>query len=199
VTAPMTASVTLPWPTDLTAVRRCLAQGAPNVGAVRAWTRRVLADHGGRGGGADAVPALGSRAWCALPDGDPRKLAAAVRPALAQLEYWEPAAIADRLRTELDEFATAWRRACVEASHDLSGAGRWGVGPTHADLVRRRQLASTEPCGTCGTAVTLVHPLPDEYAARLPDLGWVSCSDCTPAAGSWRGPADPTTPAWRAA
>ncbi|MFL6122581.1 hypothetical protein [Actinophytocola sp.] len=131
------------------------------------------------------MPALGTPEWLALAERDPRKLAAALRPALAYLIESTPDAIAARLRDELDWFATEWRRAHKEASAEISRARTdlgYGVGPSHAELVRRRQLTSTAPCGACGTTVTLVHPLPAEYAARLPDLSWVRCSDCPRAA-----------------
>jgi hypothetical protein len=165
-------SVPLPDPTKVETVRAWLADRRPDLDAVRAWADQLLTDLA-------PVPALGRAEWLALDERDPRKLAAAIRPALAYLVESTPEAIAARLRAELDEFATAWRRTFRETSWDISRAmTNLGTGPSHAELVRRRQLTSTVPCGTCGTAVTLVHPLPDEYAARLPDLSWVRCTDC---------------------
>src|SRR4051794_16555287 len=117
--------ISLPNPTDVDAVRAWLAArlpdvpavhmwlaDLPDVAAVRMWSRRLLAD-------VDSVPALGSPAWLSLSDQDPRKLAAAIPPAVAHLTAATPAAIADRLRHELDEFATAWRRALKETSADV--------------------------------------------------------------------------------
>jgi hypothetical protein len=166
----------LPDPTDVDAVRAWLADRRPDVDAVRTWARRLLEDLA-------PVPALGSAEWVTLSDQDPRKLAAAIRPALAHLVDSTPDAIAARLRVELDAFATAWRMAFSEASGEISRAmAGLTTGPSHAELVRRRQLTTAASCQACGTAVTLVHPLPEEYAARLPDLSWVRCADC-PQAG----------------
>lgn len=164
----------LPNPTNVDAVRAWLADRRRDVDAVQAWARRLLAD-------LPLVPALGSAEWLALAEQDPRKLAAAVRPALAHLVDSTPDVIAARMRIELDAFATAWRRVHKEASAEMSRARTdlgYGIGPSYAELVRRRQLTSTAPCGVCGTAVTLAHPLAEEYAARLPDLSWVRCADC---------------------
>lgn len=163
-----------PDPTNVDAVRAWLAKRRPDVDAVRAWAHQMLADLG-------PVPALGSAEWLALAEQDPRKLAAAVRPALAHLVDSTPDAIAARMRVELDAFATAWRRAHKEASAAVSRARTdlgYGIGPSHVELVRRRQLTTTARCQACGTAVALAHPLPEEYAARLPDLSWVRCADC---------------------
>lgn len=167
-------SVPLPDPTKVETVRAWLADRRPDMDAVRAWADQLLT-------ALAPVPALGRAEWLALDERDPRKLAAAIRPALAYLVESTPEAIAARLRAELDEFATTWRRAHKEASADISRARTdlgYGIGPSHAELVRRRRLTSTAPCGACGTAVTLIHPLPDEYAARLPDVSWVRCADC---------------------
>ncbi|WP_291412706.1 DUF2742 domain-containing protein [Actinophytocola sp.] len=182
----------MPDPADPVAVRAWLDDHAPHIAAVRAWSVRLLAPLESAG----AVPELGTPAWVTLADTDPRKLAAALRPALAYLLDGTPAAVTDRLRTELDAFATAWRRAHKEASAELSRyvADRgYSVGPSHAELDRRRQLTSTAPCGVCGAAVTLRHPLPDSHAARLPDLSWVRCTSCAPAAqpGQAAPPAQP--------
>lgn len=169
-----TTNTPLPDPTDVDAVRGWLANRMPNVDAVRAWAGRLLAVLA-------PVPMLGSAEWLALAELDPRKIAAAVGPAVAHLAESTPAAVASRLRIELDEFATAWRRAHREASADVSRARTdlgYGIGPSHAELARRRQLTTMAPCA-CGTAVTLVHPLPDEHANRLPDMSWVRCPDCS--------------------
>lgn len=132
----------LPNPTDLTAVRRWLAEHTPDVREVGAWTARVLHRMG-------AIPDLGSPEWTALADTDTRKLAAALRPALAQLLENTPGAIRVRLRREFDDRATAWRCSIVELHADLSRGWHdlgYGIGPSHADLVRRRD---TYPCGQC--------------------------------------------------
>jgi hypothetical protein len=134
-----------PHPTDLAAIRRWLAEHAPDMDAVRTWTRRVLTGLEAAG----AVPELGSPAWATLADTDARKLAAALRPALARLEASTPAAIAERLRAELDAHAAEWRRSLAELHADLSEGWRalgYGVGPSHAELERRRY---TYPCGQC--------------------------------------------------
>lgn len=164
----------LPNPTNVDAVRVWLANRRPDVDAVRTWAHRLLADIA-------PVPALGSAEWLALTECDPRKLAAAARPALAYLIESTPDAIAARLRDELDWFATEWRRAHKEASAEVSRARTdlgYGIGPSHAELVRRRQLTSTAPCQACGAVVVLAHPLPEEFAVRLPDLSWVRCAGC---------------------
>lgn len=135
----------LPNPTDAAAVRRWLTEHTPDVDAVQAWATRVL----GRVEAVAAVPELGSPAWTALADTDTRKLAAALRPALAQLVGRTPAAISARLRAELDDRATAWRRSLAELHADLSQGWHdlgYGIGPSQAELVRRR---TTHPCGQC--------------------------------------------------
>jgi hypothetical protein len=158
------ATVKHPHPTDLPAIRRWLAAHAPDVDAVRTWARHVLA----RLESAGTVPELGSPAWVELADADVRKLAAALRPALAQLMERTPAAIAERLRAELDERATAWRRSFAELHADVSTGWHelgYGIGPSHAELVRRR---NTFPCGQC----------------RRPLLiGVTACAEC-----GWREP-----------
>jgi hypothetical protein len=95
------------------------------------------------------VPELGSPEWAALADTDARKLIAALRPALAQLVGRTPAAISALLRAELDDPATAWRRSLAELRTDLARGWHelgYGAGPSHAELVRRR---NTRPCGPC--------------------------------------------------
>src|SRR4051794_37785362 len=138
-------TIDLPDPTDIAAIRRWLAEHAPDVDAVRSWAARVLT----RVESVSAVPELGSPAWAALADTDARKLTAALHPALAQLMERTPAAIAERLRAELDERATAWRRSLAELHSDLAAGWHergYGIGPSHAELVR---LRSTRPCGQC--------------------------------------------------
>lgn len=154
----------LPNPADVAAVRRWLAEHTPDVDAVRTWATRVLA----RVESLSAVPELGSPAWAALADTDARKLAAALRPALAQLVERTPAAIATRLRAELDDRATAWRHSLAELHADLSEGWHdhgYGIGPSHAELARRR---ATYPCGRC---------------RRPLRIGVTACGEC-----GWREP-----------
>lgn len=74
------------------------------------------------------------------------------------------------------------RRILGETSHAISAGLDWRAAarvPTYAELERRRQLTTDTPCGTCRRTVTLVHPLPDELAARLPDLSSARCQQCS--------------------
>lgn len=59
------------------------------------------------------------------------------------------------------------------------GSGHWHQVAAWRDVTSRRQITSVEPCGACGTAVELVHPLPRELYDRLPDLSWVRCESCS--------------------
>lgn len=121
---------------------------APDLTAVHAWRSRVLATTG-------PVPMLGSWTWMALPDTDPRKVAATIPPAVAHLAENTPAATARRLQQELaaidhviDHIVVARVRA---ASWDLSGARDWrhtATGPSHTELARRRSLATCFHCKT---------------------------------------------------
>jgi hypothetical protein len=111
---------------------------APDTGPVPAWSAQLLA----RGGG-QAVPEYGTPEWAALDDGDPVKVAATVAAAEAWRAYTHPAAVADRLRLELD---AARHQAAVEAeaaaeaafqavaSQVRARAGR----PTLAELAEER-------------------------------------------------------------
>ncbi|MFL6144342.1 MAG: DUF2742 domain-containing protein [Labedaea sp.] len=160
------APVVSPWPnpTDLTAIRAWLRANAPDPDAVRQWVHRTItARPAGR------VPLLGSPAWQALPDTDPRKHAALVHAALAHLAEHTPAAVAARLRRELDEFATSVRRMFTEADNDLRRARvelGYSTGPTHAELVRRR---NTYHCHACGTRYHGAIPCPQCGWAGTPD------------------------------
>lgn len=134
-------------PTDPAAVRAWLAERGPNVVAVRAWSTRLHTHLGST----CSVPALGTPAWVDLADTDLRKLTAAAVPAAAQLAYWTRGAVADRLRGELDEFATAIRRALTDIAADVSlgwADGGYSVGPSHAELVRRRNTFRCRHCQT---------------------------------------------------
>lgn len=134
---------TLPAPTDLHAVRAWLAARQPDITKVKAWALPLLAIANRNG----PIPDFGGPAWSALPDTDSRKLAALIRPALARLAESTPAAIAAELRRELDDIDTVFLRRLRMASWDVSaGMGPVRVGPTYAELARRR---NTFPCTTC--------------------------------------------------
>jgi hypothetical protein len=90
------------------------------------------------------------RGW-ALLDSDPRKLAAAIPPAVAYLTENTPAAIAARLRRELAAIDHAVIERVRTASWDLAGAQDWrhaANSPSHVELVRRRSMTI---CGNCAT------------------------------------------------
>ncbi|HEX5403971.1 MAG TPA: hypothetical protein VFX16_16925 [Pseudonocardiaceae bacterium] len=132
--------------------------------------RLLLANH---------PPEYGSPAWHALPCGHPDRNLAVWQAAEAWRCYWQPAAIAERLRAELDLIDRATLERFKAASADLSrawDASRHCAGPTFAELNRRRTLVSRLPCAVCGQPVDLVHPLPDELASALPDTSGVRCA-----------------------
>lgn len=143
--------------------------------AVRLWAVPLLT----RANAAGPIPPAGSRTWCALDNADPRKAAAVVLAALTRLQENTPAAISARLAAQLDEVERICKERARSASHDMSAAQAWGsaIGPTYRELARRRLLTSTLPCGhlACTAVVEFVHPLPDELAARLPDVSSVRC------------------------
>ena len=146
----MNAALVFPHPTDMAAVRAWVANHQPDPKAVHRWARPILtAAHR-----AGSIPLLGTAEWCALPHRDPRKLAALVITALADLHANTPTAIAERLRRELDDYATSIRRMFVNAHNDVSEAARarrdtgYTTGPSHAELVRRRACLH---CPTCRT------------------------------------------------
>jgi hypothetical protein len=96
------------------------------------------------------VPVLGTAAWVALPDTDPRKLAAAIAPALARLIENTPAAVALRLRRELLAEDRAVANRLKAASLALSTAQDWVAAarrPTYAELERRRAQFATTTAG----------------------------------------------------
>jgi hypothetical protein len=115
---------------------------------------------------------------------------------LTRLEY-ERLADAARLwwllvsSSHVDELLSEWwewhdRRALRQTSYAVAGGLDWRAvasAPTYAELERRRRLTTETPCGACGRTVTLVHPLPDELAARLPDLSSVRCPRCVAVRG----------------
>lgn len=153
----------LPDPTDLHAVRAWLAHHTPVLPAVRAWIARTTNPCGVTAGGYAApagsagtcsVPVFGTTAWVALPDEDPRKLAAALHTAYAHLADQTTAAVSRRVRAELDETARALRQAVTDMSNAMSGGTPGGggrfVGPSHAELERRRY---SYPCRGCGRAL----------------------------------------------
>jgi hypothetical protein len=128
---------------------------------------------------ANQAAEYGTPAWHALPRDHPDRTRAVWQAAEAWRRYWQPAAIAERLRTELDFIDRVTLERFKTTSADVSRA--WDAsplcaGPTHAELLRRRALVSRLPCGICSQSVDLVHPLPDELAARLPDTSLVRCA-----------------------
>lgn len=128
---------------------------------------------------ANQPPEYGSPAWHALPADHPDRDRAVWEAAEAWRSYWTPAAIAERLRAELDLIDRATLDRFKAASADVSRA--WDlsvhcVGPRHVELQRRRQLTSQLPCGLCGEPVEFIHPLPDHLAADLPNTSRVRCS-----------------------
>jgi hypothetical protein len=145
--------------------------------AVRLWAVPLLT----RANAAGIIPPAGSRTWCALPDTDPRKAAAVVLAALTRLQDNTPAAISARLAAQHDEIERVCRERARNASHDMSAAQAWSsaIGPTYRELARRRLLRSSIQCGHpgCTMLVEFVHPLPDELAARLPDVSSVRCPE----------------------
>jgi hypothetical protein len=128
---------------------------------------------------ANQPPEYGSPAWQALPVDHPDRDRAVWQAAEAWRRYWRPDAIAERLRAELDLIDRITLDRFKAASADLSVAwdlSRYCTGPTQTELQRRRALVSRLPCAVCSRPVDLVHPLPDELAARLPDTSWARCA-----------------------
>lgn len=128
---------------------------------------------------AGQLPEYGSPAWHALPSGHPDRERAVWEAAEAWRRYWQPEAIAERLRTELDMLDRIALERFKAASADVAAAwdvSRYCAGPTYAELRRRRTLVSRLPCAICSRPVHMSHPLPDGLAERLPDLSWVRCA-----------------------
>jgi hypothetical protein len=122
----------------------------------------------------------GSPIWQTIPTNHPDRERAVWQAAEAWRRYWQPDAIADRLRAELDLIDRITIERFKAVSADVSAAwdaSRYCTGPTQTELQRRRTLISQVPCAVCSQAVDLVHPLPDELAARLPDTSWARCAD----------------------
>lgn len=145
---------------SVSVARAWLAENAPDVSAVATWAERVHAD-AAMGG---PIPKLGTAAWCALPNSDPRKLAAALGPALARLWENTPAAVALRLRRELRDVDRAVLARVRDASHDVASAQDWRAAaqrPTWDTVDRRRW---THPCRNCRS------PLP--WHADRCGCGW---------------------------
>lgn len=127
---------------------------------------------------ADQPPEYGSLEWHALPIDHPDRDRAVWQAAEAWRRYWTREAIAERLRAELDMYDRIWLERWKAMTADMSrtwDAARYCTGPSHAELQRRRNT-SWAPCGICGQRTELRHPLPDQFAARLPDLSWVRCA-----------------------
>lgn len=128
---------------------------------------------------ANQPPEYGSPAWHTLPTDHPDRERAVWQAAEAWRRYWLPAAIAERLRSEMDLIDRATLERFKAASTDVSrawDASRHCAGPTFTELRRRRALVSRLPCAICGQPVELLHPLPDELACRLPDTSGVRCT-----------------------
>jgi len=124
-------------------------------------------------------PEYGSLAWQAIPTNHPDRERAVWQAAEAWRRYWQPDAIAERLRAELDLIDRITLERFKAVSADLSAAwdaARYCIGPTQSELQRRRTLISRLPCVVCHQPVDLIHPLPDELAARLPDTSWARCA-----------------------
>jgi hypothetical protein len=127
-------------------------------------------------------PEYGSPIWQTIPTNHPDRERAVWQAAEAWRRYWQPDAIADRLRAELDLIDRVTLERFKAASADVSAgwdASRYCTGPTQSELQRRRTLVSRVPCAICSQPVNLVHPLPDELAARLPDTSWARCAGHT--------------------
>ncbi|HEX4721020.1 MAG TPA: hypothetical protein VH333_00800 [Pseudonocardiaceae bacterium] len=134
---------------------------------------------------ANQPPEYGSPAWLALSVDHPDRDRAVLQAAEAWRHYWQADAIAERLRAELDLIDRVTLERFKAASADVSvawDAARYCTGPTQAELQRRRTLTSRVPCAVCSRPVDLVHPLPNELAARLPDTSWVRCASRHPLA-----------------
>lgn len=130
----------------LTRARAWRAEHVADMTAVRTWHERILHLLP-----STPVPRLGSPSWMALLDSDPRKLAAAIPPAVAYLTENTPAAITARLRRELAAIDHAVIERIRTASWDLSGAQNWrhaANSPSHAELIRRRFMTICSNCAT---------------------------------------------------
>jgi hypothetical protein len=124
-------------------------------------------------------PEYGSPAWQTIPTNHPDRERAVWQAAEAWRRYWQPDAIAERLRAELDLIDRITLERFKTVSADLSvawDASRYCTGPTQSELQRSRTLISRLPCAICSQPVELLHPLPDELAARLPDTSWARCA-----------------------
>jgi hypothetical protein len=112
---------------------------------------------------------------------------------VAHAEAWRKLCASQHVADLITEWIE-WdrRRTARQTSAAISGARDWRLragAPTYATLERRRRLTTDAPCGACGATVTLIHPLPDHHAARLPDMTWVRCDACKPTAAQERNAA----------
>lgn len=168
---PPPSTAVLVNPRDVTAVRAWLTANAPDVPAVASWAARVQADAATVG----PVPAVGTPAWCGLPDHDPRKVAAVLAPALARLWENTPAAVALRMGRELRDLDRAAMAQVRAASHAVAGAHDWHAAsyrPRWATLDRRRWA---HPCPDCRVSLPWLatqcecgwrQPTPDQIRAH---------------------------------
>lgn len=88
-----------------------------DIAAVSRWARVYLA--------ADSIPTLGDATWCALADDDPRKLASAVRAAVAWATETAmlPAILAAQLATDDAMMLDRIKGAAL----DVSAAADWST------------------------------------------------------------------------
>jgi hypothetical protein len=126
---------------------------------VHRWAGPLLAEARQTG----PIPLVGSPGWSRLADDDPRKWGAVVLGALAWVSEATPAATARRLRAELDDADRAVAQRLKDAATDLSAAYTWSaIGPTHAELERRRAAPPRRP----------IPPFDPEAAARWVRTGY---------------------------
>ncbi|GGM34849.1 hypothetical protein GCM10012275_02610 [Longimycelium tulufanense] len=132
-----------------------------------------LAAAGALLGRGDRPPLYGSPEWEQLSSTDPRKWAGLLLAAECWRRFWHP----DMAALRADWFDWDQRRRFRDTANTISAVMPTTLGPSYAELERRRRLVSRVPCGVpnCAQVVELVHPLADKYAARLPDTSWARC------------------------
>lgn len=105
-----------------------------DLAAVRAFHIRTI-------GLLSALPACGSPAWVALPDDDPRKLAALTRAGLCWIT--ETARLPQTLADELAAADIDARARLKAMSIDVAGAMNWSTAAHH--IARRREFERANP------------------------------------------------------